>query len=265
MSDPADSAVDLHAQDIGRGRPIVFLHGWAMSHEVWDRQVLELEERYRVVTVDLRGHGRSPKPAGRCDYEDHCADLERLFDRLELEDAVLVGWSMGGAVGAQFAASHTAVSQLVMVGAPPRFRQDESAPYGLPAEGCDAFLQAVRTRREQTMWRTVEDTFATQLGEAVHRWLYGLSVQTPSHSALHCFEGVLAGDVREHLRTMRVPVLLLHGVHDIYISIEAARWAAQVIPDAELVEFEHSGHGPFLEEPERFNRALLDFVERPAQ
>jgi non-heme chloroperoxidase len=253
-------AVDLNHLDMGEGPPIVFLHGWAMSHEVFDRQYHALGEQHRCVGVDLRGHGHSPKPAGEYSYAHHCADLERLFERLDLRDVVLVGWSMGGAVAAQFAAASDRVGKLVMVGAPPRFMAEEGAPYGLPPAACEAFMQAILARREQTLWRTVEDTLAVELGEATKRWLLQLSLHTPTHACVRTYAGVLAADIRPQLETMRVPTLLLHGVHDVFISVEAARWAATVIPDVRLVEFEQSGHAPFLEEPERFTRELAGFA-----
>jgi pimeloyl-ACP methyl ester carboxylesterase len=86
-------------------------------------------------------------------------------------------------------------------------------------------------------------------------------VRAPAYSVIHCFEGLLEADVRPELAAMAIPVLFLHGVHDIPISVEAARWAVQNVPEARLVEFAESGHAPFLEEPEKFNAALMEFLD----
>jgi non-heme chloroperoxidase len=256
--------VELHFLDQGprtdRGT-VVFLHGWGMSLEVWDRQTLHLADRYRTVTVDLRGHGFSPKPATGYGYDEHVADVTTLLERLGVTDVTLVGWSMGGAVAARVAAGSSRIGRLILAGAPPRFGQSEDFPAGLPVESCRAFLRGLRVAREETMWNTVEQTFHQDLGRHVYDWLYQLSLRSPTLCALQCFEGVLAGDVRPDLRSLEIPVLVLHGIHDAFIGIEAGRWTAANTPNAELVEFADSGHGPFLEETERFNAALDGFLD----
>jgi non-heme chloroperoxidase len=260
---PSAAAVALNFLDHGPREgsgTIVFLHGWGMSLEVWDRQTLHFAGRYRTVTVDLRGHGFSPKPASGYGYDDHAADVIALFERLELTDITLVGWSLGGAVAARVASRSPRVRRLVLVGAPPHFEQTDDFPAGLPSEACQRFLHAVRTAREDTMWDTVEQTFHRDLGPHVYHWLYQLSVRCPAISAIGCFEGVLAGDVRPDLQALTIPVLVLHGVHDVFIGIDAGRWTAANTPNAILVEFADSGHGPFLEQTELFNSALEEFL-----
>lgn len=252
--------VELHYQDVGSGFPVLFIHGWGMALEVWDRQVTALCDKYRTVCVDLRGHGFSPTPATGYDYDDHAADLRALVERIGLEDLAVVGWSMGGGVAVRLAAQMPQVRQLVLVGAPPRFLQADDAPYGLPREAADQLMGDLRDRREKTMRRVVEDTFHVELGEAVHQWLYQLSIRTPMWSAMRSYEGVLRADVRPDLHALKIPILLLHGVEDIYISIEAARWVDAAVPSARIVEFTESGHAPFLEEPDKFNAQLLAFL-----
>ena len=111
------------------------------------------------------------------------------------------------------------------------------------------------------MWETVVGTYHRDLGERVHQWLYQISLRAPLWSVLGCYEGVLAADVRPDLQRLSIPILLLHGLYDIYITIEAARWVPANVAGARLVEFERSGHGPFLEETERFNAELLAFLD----
>ncbi|QEC48712.1 alpha/beta fold hydrolase [Baekduia soli] len=253
-------AVELNVLDIGSGPVVVLLHGWAMSLEAFDRQLAAFAGDHRVVAVDLRGHGASPKPWGTVHYADHAADVIAVLERLDLRDVALVGWSMGGAIGAYLAARTDRVAKVALVGSPPRFRRAPDAPWGAPPGGGEAFLENIRTRREWTMRRAVEDTLAVQLGEAVHQWLFGLTMRCPTHAAAGTFEGVLEADVREDLVGLARPVLVAHGVHDPFVSIEAARWAGGAVPGARLVEFAQSAHAPFLEEPERFNAELRAFV-----
>jgi pimeloyl-ACP methyl ester carboxylesterase len=113
------------------------------------------------------------------------------------------------------------------------------------------------------MWATAEGTFHVSPGDPILHWLYQLSVKGPVWSVLGCYEGVLAADVRQDLLSLEIPVLLLHGIYDRYISIDAARWTDAHLPNATLVEFEESGHAPFLEETEKFNAALSEFLAEP--
>jgi pimeloyl-ACP methyl ester esterase len=255
--------VELNYRDVGSGEPVVFVHGWGMSLDVWDRQVLALADEYRVICVDVRGHGDSPKPADGYTYDDHVADLRALFEKLGLSGVTLVGWSMGGGISSRFAARTPFVNKLVLVGAPPKFEATEDFPQGLSHDACVAFHDAIRTAREETMWETADGTFHVSPGERILHWLYQLSLKGPVWSVLRCYEGVLAADVREDLTSLDIPVLLLHGVYDRYISIDAARWTDAHLPNATLVEFEESGHAPFLEEPAKFNAALRAFLAEP--
>src|ERR1700730_14734554 len=129
------TALTLHHQDLGRGPPVVFLHGWGMSLEVWERQVHAQADRHRTVCADLRGHGASPKTLHGYRYGDQCAGVVDLLTRLDLDDATLVGWSMAGSMGALIARASPRVSRLVLVGTPSRLTPDDDYPAGADLEG----------------------------------------------------------------------------------------------------------------------------------
>jgi pimeloyl-ACP methyl ester carboxylesterase len=253
-------SVDLNYREAGSGRLIMFLHGWGMSLDCWDRQVTALGPDHRTITVDLRGHGESPKPIAGYDYEDHVADILALIKRLKATDIVIVGWSMGGGIAARVAARSNAVRKLVMVCAPARYERCEDFPLGRPAADCDAFAERLRSQREETMHEAVVNTFHEPPSPFIRDWLFQLSLRAPGWAVSQCFAGVRAADVRSDLETMGKPLLLLHGLHDAFVSIDIARWTAATIAGARLVEFERSGHAPFLEEVDRFNEELRAFV-----
>jgi pimeloyl-ACP methyl ester carboxylesterase len=258
--------VELNFRDLGQGRPVVLLHGWGMSLEVWDRQVMDLAGRatggLRTIAVDLRGHGHSPKPLTGYGYDDHVADVAALLARLDLTDVVLVGWSMGGAVAARTAAHCARVSQVVLVGTPARFELAPDFPHGRDPELAAAFYQAIATDREATLWSSVVESFYKSPSPPLAEWLYGLAVQVPSWAGQGCFAAVRAEDVRADIAELDRPVLMMHGVHDAFVAIEGARQLADQHPHVRLVEFQHSGHAPFLEERDLFSATLRTFCQQ---
>jgi pimeloyl-ACP methyl ester carboxylesterase len=188
------------------------------------------------------------------------ADVLALFERLGLHDVALVGWSMGGAIAARVAARSPDVSRLVLVGAPPKYVASDDFPQGRARELADEHHHNVLTAREETMWQTVIDTCRIPQSDAVNHWLFQISVRGPVWSVLRCYEGVMEADVRPDLLSLRIPILVLHGAHDVFIHIDAARWVDAMVPQAVLVEFADSGHAPHLEETAEFNRHLSAFL-----
>ena len=257
---PGAPALALHHQDLGSGPPLLFLHGWAMSLQVWERQVHEHAGRHRTVCVDLRGHGCSPKPLLGYGYDEHCADVVALLERLDLDEVTLVGWSMAGSIGARVARASPRVSRLVIVGSPPRLTAADDFPAGAAPADCLAFRRAIEADRQTAMWQTATATLHRDLGEPTLRWLHALTMAAPVWALLGCYDAVMAADVRGDMQALAVPTLVVHGRHDPFVSMDAARWSAGNIPGAQLVEFEDSGHAPFLDEPERFTATLRAFL-----
>jgi non-heme chloroperoxidase len=251
--------VRLHHEDLGSGPPLLFLHGWGMSHEVWERQVHEQAGRRRTICADLRGHGASPKPLAGYGYDEHCADVLELVEGLGLDDLTLVGWSMAGSVCARVARSSPRVRRLVLVGSPPRLTRAADFPHGADPADCLAFRHAIESDRQAAMWQTAVDTLHRD-AEPMRRWLHQLTMRAPLWALLGCYDGVMAADVREDLRALEIPALVVHGRHDAYVSEAAAHWIADNVRGARLEMFAQSGHAPFLDEPERFAGVLEEFL-----
>jgi len=250
----------LHHTDHGVGPALLFLHGWGMSLEVWEREVHERGSRHRVVCADLRGHGRSPKPLGPYGYDDHCADISRLIAELALDDVTLVGWSMSGSIGARVARGCPSISRLVLVGSPPRLTLAPDFPYGADPAGCLDFRARIEADRQTAMWQTSIDTLHRRDADPARRWLHQLTMRAPLWALLGCYDGVVAADVRDDLRALAIPTLVIHGRHDPYVSVGAAEWVAEHVAGARLELFDDSGHAPFLDEPERFSATLDAFL-----
>jgi pimeloyl-ACP methyl ester carboxylesterase len=259
-------SISIHFESTGDGRPVVFLHGWTMDHELWDRQVTALAASYRCVTVDLRGHGHSSKPIEGYGYDEHVKDIHALLEALDLRHAALVGSSMGGAIAIQLTALHPErVAQVVTVGTPPQLVADDRWPEGRPREVVGAFLEAQRVAREQTMRTIVEESVHAELDEATNAWLFQIALRSPSWAAIGSWKGALASSAVPFIGRLTAPLFVIHGRHDAFVSNEAAARLAAEAPHSRLAWFENSAHFPFLEETELFNRELAGFLsEVPA-
>ena len=254
--------VRIAFEDRGSGRPIVFVHGWGGSGDVWDYQVLDLAEHYRVVTVDLRGHGRSDKPWGVYDYDLFCADLRVLMTELGLDDVTLVGWSMGGQIGLKYVQRIGApVRRLVITGSGPRFLQAPDAPYGGEPESAQQLCDAIRYARAETIAGLYANNFHRTDLVATRDWLVQIGLQVPAFVGLSSFEALLAEDLRDALPGVQTPIAVFSGRHD---QIWDPRWSQLVAdraPHAELTVFENSGHVAFIEDRSAWNAALVKFID----
>jgi pimeloyl-ACP methyl ester carboxylesterase len=249
-------------EDRGSGRPIVFVHGWGGSGEVWNYQVLDLADRFRVITVDLRGHGASDKPWGRYDYPLFCRDLKTLMDHLGLEDVTLAGWSMGGHIALKFARTVGApVTRLVITGSGPRFLQAPDAPYGGAAESADELCDAIVNAHAETVAGLYGNNFHRDDLDATREHYVRIGLQVPTFVALSSFQALLAEDLRADLPEIAIPIAVFSGRHD---QIWDPGWSEQVAkdaPNARLTYFDNSGHVAFVEDRHAWNTALVDFIE----
>ncbi|HKZ17470.1 MAG TPA: alpha/beta fold hydrolase, partial [Geobacteraceae bacterium] len=152
----------IHYESHGEGRPLVFIHGWSMSAQFWKYQAEALSSSYRVVSMDMRGHGGSSGEAGSYTFADFASDTAALFEQLDLRNAVLTGWSMGAQVALQsFALIKERLAALVLVGGTPRFTASDDYPHGLaPVE---ARGMAIRLKRNYT--KTMGDFFHGMFAE----------------------------------------------------------------------------------------------------
>jgi len=259
-----EPGVRLFYRDLGAGRPVVLVHGWTMSHAVWDTLVQDLAPRYRVILPDLRGHGDSDKPYGDYGPERHAADLAALMEHLELREVTLVGWSFGGMVAMRAAAAHAdRLAQAVLVNAAgPKYLATDDFPHGHAEADLEQWLR--REREELAPWRrfTMESMPVRPYDALFTEWLWTQSMRTPSWAAAPMLEAFARADLRADLDDISIPVLVLHGMHDAWCVPAAAHYVAERVADGEIVEFSASGHSPQWEESEKFSRVLNAFLAR---
>ncbi|CAG0977555.1 pimeloyl-[acyl-carrier protein] methyl ester esterase [Geobacteraceae bacterium] len=256
--------VSIHYEEEGKGFPLVLVHGWAMSGKVWAFQK-PLAERFRLITVDLRGHGESSTAAGYA-FADFAADLVALFDRMGLARAGLMGWSMGAQVALEaISLLGDRVAALMLVAGTPKFTGDDGWPYGLPAT--EARGLALRLKRDYDITlgaffrrMFVEGELANDQYQRIVREIV-IPRRNPDPAAVQAALATLAeGDHRPLLPAIVSPTLVMHGDRDAICPPDAGRYLAREIPGARLFSLEGVGHAPFLSRPEAFNREISRFL-----
>jgi len=257
-----EPGVRLFYRDVGAGRPVVLVHGWTMSHQVWDTVVAHLAPGHRVILPDLRGHGDSDKPVGDYSPARHAADLGALCERLDLSDVTLVGWSFGGMAAMQAAATNAErLAQAVLVNAAgPKYLAGQGFVHGHDEGMLADWLR--RERDELAPWRRfcMESMPVKPYDELFTDWLWQQSMRSPSWAMAPMLEAFARADLRDDLDAIAVPLLILHGAHDAWCPAAAARYVADRVSQAEFVEFADSGHSPQWEEREKFAAVLDDFL-----
>jgi non-heme chloroperoxidase len=257
----------LFYKDWGSGKPVVFLHAWALPSDMWDYQMVSMSEQgLRCVAYDRRGHGRSSVPAGGYDYDTLADDLATMLDRLDLKEVTLVGYSMASGEMVRYLTRHGAarIARLAFI-APagtPFLLKTTDNPNGIPAEKFEYFRRNM-LMRDYPKW--LEDNrkpfFTAETSPQVQDWVRGLMLTTSLKAAVECNRSSTSTDFRAELPKIRLPTLVIHG--DIDASAPLAltgRPTAALIPGAELKVYEGAPHGLFVTHKERLTADLLAFA-----
>ena len=258
-------------KDWGSGQPVVFSHGWPLTADAWDAQMVFLGQRgFRVIAHDRRGHGRSSQPWNGNDMDTYADDLAELMNHLDLKDAVMVGHSTGGGEVTRYIGRHGTqrVAKVVLLGAvPPQMLQTASNPGGLPIKVFDDIRAAVTADRSQFFKDlTVPFYGANREGAKVSQgtrdsfWLQGM---LGGHkSLLDCIKQFSETDFSDDLRKFDVPTLIVHGDDDQIVPIDAsARRAAEMVKGSTLKVYPGASHGLATTHADQFNADLLAFIQ----
>ena len=249
----------------------MFSHGWPLSADDWDAQLLFfLHHGYRVIAHDRRGHGRSTQTSEGHDMDHYADDLAALTAHLDLKNAIHVGHSTGGGEVARYIGRHgtARVAKAVLIGAvPPLMLKTASNPGGTPLEAFDQIRQAVLSDRSQ-FWKDLSVPFygANRAGAKVSQglrdsfWMQGMLA---GHKAVYdCIKAFSETDFTEDLKKFDVPTLILHGDDDQIVPIaDSALLSAKIIKDAKLVIYEGAPHGMCTTLKDRVNAELLAFFK----
>jgi non-heme chloroperoxidase len=264
----------IYYKDWGKGQPIVFSHGWPLTADDWDAQMLFFGQRgYRVIAHDRRGHGRSTQTWDGNDMDTYADDLAQLTERLDLRNAIHVGHSTGGGEVARYIGRHGSkrVARAVLIGAvPPIMLKTAANPGGLPIEVFDGIRAGVANNRAQ-LYKDITLPFygynrpGAKVSEGVreHWWLQGMMGGVKAH--YDCVKAFSETDFTEDLKKIDVPTLILHGDDDQIVPIaDSALLSARLVKNATLKVYPGFPHGMCTTNPETMNADMLAFFKSSA-
>jgi non-heme chloroperoxidase len=264
----------IYFKDWGTGQPIVFSHGWPLTADDWDGQMLFFGQRgYRVIAHDRRGHGRSSQTWDGNEMDTYSDDLAALFEALDLNNAIMVGHSTGGGEVARYLGRHGSkrVAKAVLISAvPPLMLKTEKNPGGLPISVFDGLRAELLANRAQ-FYKDITLPFygynrqGAKVSEGIreHWWLQGMSGGIKPH--YDCIKAFSETDFTEDLKKIDIPVLVMHGDDDQIVPIGAAGIeSAKILKKATLKVYKGFPHGMPTTNADQINADLLAFFRSTA-
>ena len=264
----------IYYKDWGTGQPIVFSHGWPLTADDWDGQMLFFGQRgYRVIAHDRRGHGRSSQTWDGNEMNTYADDLAALFEALDLKNVIMVGHSTGGGEVARYLGLHGSkrVAKAVLISSvPPLMLKTEKNPGGLPLEVFDGLRAAMAANRPQ-FYRDITLPFygynrpGAKISEGIreHWWQQGMLGSIKAH--YDCIKAFSETDFTEDLKKIEIPVLVMHGDDDQIVPIGASGLlSAKILKNATLRVYPGFPHGMPATNADQINADLLAFFKGAA-
>jgi non-heme chloroperoxidase len=261
----------IYFKDWGTGPVVAFSHGWPLSADAWDAQMLFLgQQGYRVIAHDRRGHGRSGQSWDGNEMNTYADDLAALFEKLDLKNAIMVGHSTGGGEVARYLGRHgpKRVAKAVLISSvPPLMLKTDKNPGGLPLSVFDSLRDALAANRPQ-FYKDITLPFygynrpgaKTSEGIREHWWLQGMMGGVKAH--YDCIKAFSETDFTEDLKKIDIPVLVMHGEDDQIVPIDASgRMSAKILKNATLKVYPGFPHGMPATNADQINADLLTFFE----
>jgi non-heme chloroperoxidase len=262
--------IQIYYEDHGSGQPVVLIHGYPLDESSWEKQtVVLLEAGKRVITYDRRCFGKSDRPTSGHDYDTYAADLSALVSALDLQDAVLVGFSMGTGEVARYLSrygSHRVAKAVFLASLQPFMLKTDETPEGVPQEVFDDLLNAVKADRYAFFTTFFENFYNTdeylgkRISEEALRASWDLATNASAYASIWA-QPTWYSDFRADVEKIDVPTLIIHGTSDRIVPIEpTGRAFAKMLPSATYIEIEGAPHGMLWTHAEEINKALLDFL-----
>ncbi len=262
--------VNLYYEDLGKGKPVIFIHGWPLSGAMWEYQITELtKHNLRCITYDRRGFGRSDKPFGPYNYDTLAADLKAVIDELKLDDVTLVGFSMGGGEIAKYFSIYGGekVSKVVLISSVlPYMLQTDDNPTGVPQEVFDGMLEGMTNDRASFLENFNKDFFGLSLlkhavSDAMLSHCATVALQASPIATIECAKAFATTDFRKDVTKINVPTLIIHGSADKTVPIDASSQPLAITLTAAVFKiYEDEPHGLYFTSKDRLNEDLIQFI-----
>ncbi len=259
----------IYYEDDGKGQPIVLVHGWLCSSRFWQKNVPELADEFRVVTIDLRGHGNSSKTLGGHTIAQYARDVRQVIEHLELQDVVLAGWSLGGPVVLSCYHQYRSDSRLKALGlidtcpfpfSPADWNSHALRNYNF--DGMNATFAACTADQRKFAAGFTHRMFKQKPCDAEAGWVVAEMIKTPPWIAEAVYSDFVKSDFFRTLPSVQIPVIVFGGNSGVFPKgIAMGKAIADQAPHGTFIPFEDAGHILFYEQPRKFNAALSTFIK----
>jgi non-heme chloroperoxidase len=268
--DNSGNPVELFYEDVGSGAPVVLIHGWPVSQQMWEYQTQALAEAgFRVISYDRRGFGQSSKPWSGYDYDTFAADLSNLIEGLDLNNVTLVGFSMGGGEVARYMSRYAGarVARVAFISAvTPYLLKTDDNPDGVDKSVFDGMIENIEKDRAGFLQDFGKMFFGVGLvhhpvSQGVLDWQFGLAAPASLKATIDCVRAFSATDFRQDIRGITVPALIVHGTGDKTVpNANSGKRTAELLPTAVFKEYDGAPHGLFITNKDQLNADLLEFL-----
>ncbi|PED85981.1 alpha/beta hydrolase [Bacillus cereus] len=259
--------VHIFVQDVNPGpgsKTVFFVHGWPLNHQMYQYQLNVLPEHgFRCIVMDIRGNGQSDKPWTGYTYDRLADDIAIVLEALQVENATLVGFSVGGALSIRYMSRYHGrrISKLALIDAvSPSFVKNQESPYGVPKEQADALINQMYANLPKFLNDVSLSFFNRNLGAATLEWFSYLGMQSASYALIKILQAAANEDVTKDLNKINVPTKIFHGVHDQLIPYKSAELTQQRIKNSQLHALTNSGHGSPIDQADELNKELIKFL-----
>jgi pimeloyl-ACP methyl ester carboxylesterase len=269
-SSPGADAIEIFYQEYGTGKPVIFIHGWPLNHEMWEYQLTELpKHNLRCIAYDRRGFGKSGRPWESYDYDTLASDLHELITQLDLTFVTLVGFSMGGGEVARYIGKYGSdnIEKVVFVSSVTPFRlKTNDNPEGSEKTTFDATIEKLKADRPAFLAAFGKkfygvDKKSEAVSQALLDWNQALCLMSSSKASMDCVRSFSETDFREDLKKINIPTLIIHGDADDIVPIKVSGdKTAALIPHAEYKVYAGAPHGLFITDKDKLTADLLAFI-----